>query len=340
MKRRRDIAVRLTAVIVIFVLLAAAAKIYDLRSSKDTENERDEKSSLWISENTLYIDGKTYGFDHRIESYLFAGTDNSGNESAEGGEYHGAMADFLLLLVLDYTDDTYGCLQIDRNTVTEVFIPDEAGNIVDSRECQICVSHWYGSDSMMSAQNTAASVRFLLGELDAISGVYVLNMDDIGLVNHAVGGVELTIDEDLTAADPAFEKGRTLTLTDVQAERFLRARMSVGEGTNEERMARQKEYMSALLEKVKANAQKDPESASALWNELRDAAVSDMNGNVFSRIAQMQIHGENKGIFSLQGQTTTGTVLGDGEEHEEFYPDSVSILETMKELYSLVPVEE
>ena len=340
MKRKRGIAVRLAAVFLTIVVLAAAAMLYERHKDRESNMEEAEDSTLWTSANTVYLDGETYGFDHRIESYLFVGTDNSGNEEAEGDDYHGAMADFLLLLVLDHTDDTYGCVQIDRNTVTEVYIPDAAGKVIDLRECQICVSHWYGSDSMMSAQNTESSVRFLLGELDNIDGVYVMNMDDIGMLNHAVGGVELTISEDLTEADPGFEKDRTLTLTDEQAERFVRARMSVGEGTNQERMTRQKEYMDALLDKVKKNAEKDPEFAAALWNDLREAAVTDMSGNDFSRIAQMFLRGEDKGIISIAGQTETGTILGDGEEHEEFYPDPVSIRDAMAELYSLIPLEE
>ena len=65
-----------------------------------------------------------------------------------------------------------------------------------------------------------------------------------------------------------------------------------------------------------------------------------MNGNVFSRIAEMVRSGESKGILTLDGETKLGTVLGDGVEHEEFYPSEESILDVMKQLFSLELIEE
>ena len=108
----------------------------------------------WFDDNTVYIDSELYGFDHRIETYLFIGTDASGNEDAEGEDYHGAMADFLLFFVMDHTDDTYGAIQIDRNTMTSVTLLDEFGEWAEEREMQICTSHWYGIDPESSAENT------------------------------------------------------------------------------------------------------------------------------------------------------------------------------------------
>ena len=76
-------------------------------------------NSLWTDENTLVIDGDTFGFDHRMETFLFVGTDLSGGQKVGSGDKtRQPMADFLLLLVLDHTRDSIGFLQIDRNTVT------------------------------------------------------------------------------------------------------------------------------------------------------------------------------------------------------------------------------
>ena len=329
-------------VLFICIFLAGAVYLYEKRDQRGRAAKavrQEEESLKWSSDNTMLLDGDTYGFDHRIESFLFMGTDANGSEAETGLDYHGAMADFLLLMVLDYTDDTYGCFQIDRNTITRVNEMDETGKMTDFRQIKICVSHWYGGDRDMSAVNTMDSVKYLLGDLERIDGYYVLSMGDIGALNHAVGGVEITMNEDLTAADPAFTKGSTLTLTDEQAERFVRARMTVGEGTNAERMARQKEYMDVLLQKIKSNSMEDAGFALRLWNALRSAAATDMKGMDFSRIANMFIKGQNKGILSPEGETRIGTVLNDGLEHEEFYPDETSLLEVMRKLYSLKLVD-
>ena len=58
--------------------------------------------------------------------------------------------------------------------------------------------------------------------------------------------VEVTLPEDMTTIDPAFTAGATVILRGSAAERFIRARMSVG-GTNEQRMTRQESYLSSLL---------------------------------------------------------------------------------------------
>ena len=65
-----------------------------------TENETQR---VWkeFQEKTVSIKlhKKTWKFAHPVQTYLFIGTDKSGNEDAEGEEYHGSMADALMLVV-------------------------------------------------------------------------------------------------------------------------------------------------------------------------------------------------------------------------------------------------
>ncbi len=323
---------------VIFAGAMIVERIQQGEREKELQAERElTRPSIWTAENTVTLDGETYGYDHRIESYLFIGTDLSGNP--DPNDYRGAMADFLLLMVLDHTDDTISYLQIDRNTITEVRELDQDGDEITSRKIQICTAHWYGRTPEAAAENTADAVSRYLGNLK-IDGYYVMSMRDIGKLNSTVGGVEVTVEDDLDLDDPALQKGQTVQLNDAQAERFLRARMNIGEGTNAERMARQRQYMSGFFRKVREKTTEDPEFGLALWEMLRDAAVTDMKGNDFSRIAQKMIKGTDKGIRVLRGETRKGYVLGDGIEHEEFYPDQEDKKAGMTELYSLVRISD
>lgn len=330
---------RLIALVLTLALIVGGTMLYE-RTRRDAEQARLEvleeslDTSPWTDENTVLLDDELYGFDHRLESYLFIGTDE--NAKSLSGSYQRAMADFLLLMVMDHTDNSYGFIQIDRNTITNVSELDESGNIVYDRELQVCTAQWYGTTAELGAKNTVDAVRLLLGELENIDGYYEISMKDIAALNRAVGGVKITFDEDLTAADPAFVKGASVTLDDAQAEAFLRARMSVGQGTNVERMDRQWQYMSSLLARVREHTAKDPRYGLELWNALRSIAVTDMIGNDFSRIAQKLLKGQDKGILRLEGKTRQGKILGDGLLHEEFYPTVDSIVEVMTELYSLV----
>ncbi|MBR3017159.1 MAG: LCP family protein [Clostridia bacterium] len=323
-------------------VLGGAALLEGMQQRRQEQALRQEaetlKASRWTDQNTLTLDGAKYGFDHRIETFLFIGTDDSGSSDPEN--FWGDMADFLLLMVLDHTDNTVACLQIDRNTVAAVRELDKEGNEIASRDLQICTAHWYGRSPEMAAENTVYAVRQYLGGLSKIDGYFEMSMEDVGRLNHAVGGVEVTILDEMDKADPAMQKGKTLTLTDDQAASFLRARMSVGLGTNAERMARQRQYMGSLFQKVKEKTNENPTFGLELWNMLKGAAVSDMNGNTFSRIAQKLLKGSDKGLNTIPGETTLGSVLGDGQLHEEFYAADGAVLETMTDLFSLKLIED
>ena len=406
----------------VLILTAAfifgAVSIYERSEKKEVPSGSSEASDylaeglrLIAEEDTLDFDGELFGFDHRMEAFLFVGTDNNGtnmeeftvnqnedetdaafdnsnagassdddfdddpdeiaddtsdesasdteDESVSGTEEdtelpddyfevdqdwskypHGGMCDFLLLMVLDYTDDTYGFLQIDRNTMTYVNMYTPDGSPGGEAFEQICTAYWYGLDPETNAENTVLAVSDLLGYLENIKGYYILNMDNIGVLNHAVGGVEVTIDDDLTPTDPDMVKGAQLTLTDEQAERYLRARMNVGGGTNVERMSRQRTYMNSFFSKVKNLSEQKADFYNDLWISLRHAGNTNMNGNTFSRIANMLLKGESKGTLTLEGETIIGDVGPDGERHEEFYPDEESIFKVMNTLYPLIRIPD
>lgn len=346
--KRKGISGRLIATTVLLAVLIAAiavgSTVLERSEQKKTEQElaaRGEvlNASVWTYDNTVYLNSELYGFDHRLETFLFVGTDNSGNADPE--DYHGPMADFLLLMVLDHTQDTIGYIQIDRNTVTEVNELEPDGKLRGIHNIQICTAHWYGRNPEMCAENTVDAVKHYLGELENIDGYFVINMKDIGTLNHTVGGVEVTVQDDMDAGvSDAFTPGETLVLDDRQAEQFLRMRRIEGDvGQNAERMSRQRQYMAAFFDKVRQRTVENPRFGVELWEMLKDVAVTNMNGNDFSRIAQKLLKGENKGIHTIQGETILGTIIQDGLTHEEFYPDMQSKVDEMVDMFSLVKLE-
>ena len=282
----------------------------------------------------LVIGDKKYEITHNIESYLLIGTDDSGNVDKEGtDEYRGQLADFLLLFVMDKTDNTYGMLQIDRNTMTTVMDIDREGKEIAEIDEQICTAHWYGGNPQMGCENTVDAASRLLGGFD-IDGYYSIHMSDVGTLNHAVGGVEVTLDQDFSASDPQMTAGKTLTLSDAQAEIYVRGRMKVGDGTNAARMQRQLNYMQKFQAKAKSKGLMGEDSTflNELYEDLQDTAVTNIPENRLSVIANEMYKGEDQGILVLDGKTKIGETLNDGIEHEEFYATTDSIAETMMTL--------
>lgn len=321
--------IQIIAVIVIAIVVIGAAVFFIERGTGKSNSNNTERELQRIAEQTLYFGDDEYTITHNVEAYLLIGTDDSGNIEAEGTRnYRGQMADVLLLLVLDRTDETYGILQINRDTMTEVPLIDTKGNGEGEALEQICIAHWYGGSPEAGCDNTVFTVSELLGGLE-ISGYYSINMSDIGTLNHAVGGVEVTIQDDLTKADKQFRKGATLTLTDKQANEFVRARMNVGDEDNTQRMNRQMQFMQGFKSKAFQKMGEDPEFINALLEELEADAVTDMPNNRWSVIANQVYKSEDLGILTYDGTSEVNDTLGDGELHAEFYADEQSIIDAL-----------
>lgn len=287
----------------------------------------------------IELNGTTYTYDHRIETWLFIGTDDSGNEEAKGEDYLGNMADFLLLAVVDKTDKTYGFIQVNRDTIADVTLMQKDGSGLASAELQICTAHWYGGNPQQSCENTVEAVSNLMGGI-SIDGYYSIGMDAIPALNKAVGGVEVTVIGDFSKADPTLKEGETVLLGDEQAYMYVRGRMNVGDGSNEQRMQRQDQYMKALFDKIEQTFKENPKFLNTLYNDLGEKAVTNTKGRDVSRIISSMAGGESKGIYQFEGESTLGQRLGDGIDHAEFLVDEASVESIMKELFHLEESDE
>ncbi len=288
--------------------------------------DRDAKS--------IFISGKEFSYSHEIKSYLLIGTDGSGSEAAYGEDYQGSMADFLLLLVLDQTEHSYGLLQLDRDTMTDVTLLQKDGTGMASARIQLCTAHWYGGTKEQSCENTVEAVSNLLGGVP-IDGYYALNMEMIPVLNHAAGGVEVKIEDDFSKIDAGMEEGKTLKLSDEQAYIFVHDRVGVGNGSNQSRMKRQQQYLKAFISKCMKKWEDSPEFIFHLLQELKADAVTDIRQGELAKIAEETAQAEGRGIFIFQGTLDIGQALGDGINHAEFYADEQSVIEVMTQLYGL-----
>ncbi len=301
-------------------------------TASETETEEDFDFGLdeyWIDLNDL-----EYVVKDKLKCYLFIGTDHSGNEDVKNEEYQGSMADFLLLAILNKTEGTYGFIQFNRDTITDVQILDKDGELVDYTKEQLCIAHWYGGSRQQSCLNTVSAVSELLGDLE-IDGYYSLGMDDISQINHLIGGATVTIEDDFSKLDPTLVKGETITLSDEQAYNYLVGRMSVGDGENESRMRRQRTYMEAVYDKVIDQVKSQKNLLEDVTDTLGDSVTTNMNGDDFGEIRDVIRNGKDLGIFVPDGYSELGTHLKDGLEHMEFFIDGKDLANIMIKLCNL-----
>lgn len=284
---------------------------------------------------SIKLHKKTWKFAHPVQTYLFIGTDKSGNEDAEGEEYHGSMADALMLVVVDEEEKAYGILQLNRDTITEVPMLLQDGSANASAQMQLCTAHWYGKDKAASCDNTVETVSKMLGGLP-IDGYYALKMDAMPLLNHEVGGVTVTLEDDMTKLDPAMKKGTTITLTDRQAELLMQSRYTMEDDRNTQRMRRQQIFLKAFMKKIKKQNAGDINATVKLYDRLRPYATTDIKMNDLTALLKDMQGYTDKGIITIDGTSKIGEKLHDGKKHWEFYMDEDSLETSMKQLYPLV----
>lgn len=284
---------------------------------------------------SIKLHKKIWKFAHPVQTYLFIGTDKSGNEDAEGEEYHGSMADALMLVVVDEEEKAYGILQLNRDTITEVPMLLQDGSANASAQMQLCTAHWYGKDKAASCDNTVETVSKMLGGLP-IDGYYALKMDAMPLLNHEVGGVTVTLEDDMTKLDPAMKKGTTLTLTDRQAELLMQSRYTMEDDRNTQRMRRQQIFLKAFMKKIKKQNAGDVNATVKLYDRLRPYATTDIKMNDLTALLKDMQGYTDKGIITIDGTSKIGEKLHDGKKHWEFYMDEDSLETSMKQLYPLV----
>lgn len=323
------------ALILAMIVFGIGLKIFENHMPEPVISEdgflMDEQSEELAALGSLKLNGNIYSYYHDFETYLIMGTDKTG---ADSKVYQGSMSDFLMLVIVDKTDNNYSFLPINRDTMSEVRLIQDDGTGVATAELQLCTAHWYGGNAEQSCANTVESISKLFGGLK-INGYYAIPMDEIPKLNHSVGRVTVTLLEDFQDIDRQMKKGETLALSDEQAYRYIHDRYGVGDEKNTSRMKRQQQYMEAFFTKAKEKAKSDKAYVGQLFREFEQTATTNLTAKKISGLTNRLIKGTQKGFFEIKGTSKIGKALGDGIDHAEFYPDKESIIDVMTKIYGL-----
>ncbi len=235
--------------------------------------------------NVVEIGGVRCRRRTRIKSYLFMGVDARGKVGEHVEEDRGGQCDVLELIVIDQNADTYTVFPINRDTVATVKSLREDGSLIAESDVQIAFAHAMGDGREISCENAVDAVSHLLYD-QPIDGYLALNMDSIGVINHQLGGVTVTIEDDFSQVDPNMKIGDTIKLTDEQAQYFVRGRMEVADGTNENRMSRQEQFLTAAQPILQERIMSDENFFRELYDALGDYMVTSLSGKDISKLAK------------------------------------------------------
>ena len=291
------------------------------------DHYRINSDSSTDSREMITYKNETYVKKGNLETYLIAGIDAPGKVE-KVTEYDGTgQCDVLAVIVRDRSTDQCKLLSIDRNTITAVKSLDNDGTYLDTTDIQISLAHAMGFDQQVRAENTVDAVSHLLGD-QTIDGYAMVNMGAIQVVNDMVGGVTVTIEDDFSDIDPSMKKGETVTLMGEQAEKYVRSRKEVADGSNQNRMSRQSNYEEAFKPAFRSKCAENSKFPLEVYHAMEDYMTTNISAKKFCRLAIL-MSDENQD----EKVAISGTYGFDEDDWQTFTPDEDSLQEAILELF-------
>lgn len=286
-------------------------------------SEDEEWKEGWISYN-----GKIYEYKEDIMTFLVMGIDKNSEvvEVDEGTE--GGQADALFLAVMDPDDRSIKVIGINRNTMTDIDVYNETGSYVTTIEAQICIQHGFGNGLEKSCEYQKQAVSKLFYNLP-IHGYAAINMSAIPTINDAVGGVDVTVLEDLTRIDESLVEGQNVHLMGKSAFWYVKYRDTGVFGSADMRLARQKQYLNAFIKTAKNTAKSDIGVALDVYQAVSSMMTTDITADEVAYLAPILVdyQFDSDSFYMLDGETVMG------EEFEEFYADEDALYELILEVF-------
>ncbi len=340
MKFRVDVRVLKGTAAILAVVLVLLAGMLLLQRWENTQDA--PVSSPWPSSaveadapvdgrEITYYNGTAYAKREDLETVLLLGVDKFEGETPEG-YVNNQQADFLLLLVLDEENETCTPIQLNRDTMTQIQVLGVTGEPAGTMTGQLALAHTYGSGEEDSCENTVLAVSNLLYGME-LDHYVSLTMDGVALLNDLVGGVTVEVLDDFSGIDGTLVQGEAVTLKGQQALTYVRSRGGMEDSSNLHRMERQRQYLAALQQQLKAAVQQEDGFTLDALLQLNEYMVSDCT------VDQLSDLGDSLAAYQVSDILTTPGDAQEGEEFMEFTVDESALQQLVMDVF-YEPVEE
>ena len=330
-KRRWPIVLLIILIVITLILGGSALAIYLSIGDMTPEQtptiaavEPVERDNEVLDSYTVRYNDKLYRYNDQIVTLLLLGVDQEEPDVTEGSVDSDVYADVVLLAAIDMKVSFY---TISRDTMCDFTIPDtQTGGTVNVTG-QLALTFSYGDGGKTSCEMTKNAVSQILFDLPIYS-CSALYIKGLGPLNDAVGGVTVTVLEDLRYGYSSMRLGEEVTLNADMAERYIRTREYTAEG-NLKRMERQKQYFKALLSQVLTIMRQDYTKVLDVYDAVKDDVITDLSvGDILylaSKAVNMDISGD---IQSVPGEVTLSS-----DNYVEYIIDKNALTDIIMSIY-------
>lgn len=275
--------------------------------------------------NIIVYDGKEYKYNEHLSNFIFLGIDT--REKVQ--EYHTqegvGQADAIFLISLNRKEKTMQVLTIPRDTMTAIRIIGLDGEDAGLTKNHINLQYAFGDGKSKSCQLMKEAVSNLLYDLP-IQGYCSMNMDGIPIATKTVGGVQVVVPNDtLETVNPEFKEGAKVTITEENAEQFVRHRDINLSQSALSRTERQMTFLEAFAAKAKKIAKTDKDFAVTLLESVEDYVVTNIGTDMYVKL--MEANYDKDDVYTVPGEGI------EGESFDEYHVDEDRLYELVLQMF-------
>ncbi len=278
-------------------------------------------------EKTITYNGKKYILNKNIVSVLVMGIDRD-NVNQSFGSGNNGQADVIFIATIDTKTKKACIIPISRETMVDVNHYTSDGKFAGSQKEQLCLAYAYGNSTEECSKNVMTSVkRFLCGI--NINSYVTIEMDGVEKLTDMVGGVNVTCLENITSKRLTATKGQKLSLNGTKATAYIQYRGDDTEA-NSRRMERQKQFLSAIMNKTGNAIMSDFSNLSKYYTNLSPYFSTNVS---FAQITYLAQHCLSMNFGDALNYKTIDGTLSQGEQWIEFAANEESVLQTVIDVF-------
>lgn len=283
---------------------------------------------LELEEGQILVEGEIWEYNEDIMTFLCMGVDSRSGIGTEKTPGKAGQADAILMVVVNPRKEEINVIAINRDTMTEIEVYDTAGMYLEEENAQITLQYAYGDGREKSCQLMEQTISELFYGIP-IHGYGALDMQSIAALNDAVGGVDVTVLEDMTKFKWDWTKGAQVHLSGQDALLYIQRRDVSYMGTNLGRVERQKQYLTAYVEQLKKKIKEDVTFPVTLLGQIQKHMVTSLTVQEITFLADTLLGYDfsMENIISIPGESRMG------EKHEEFYVDDAALKQIVIEVF-------
>ena len=292
----------------------------------------------WQDDWLVYHE-KIYEYKEDSINFLLLGIDKTGelDRTTDLSDWDAGQADAVFVVSLDPGEKKVSVIGIPRNSMAYVEMFDKDSSSLGYLYNQLCLQYGYAGGGELGLEATKRVVSEILYHLP-IHGACAINFDAIGIVTEKIGGVEITIKEDLSILGPEFAEGNQVVIKGDNTLHYLIYRDTSVVGSPTTRLTREKEFLEAMIHKAIACVKSDPKIVGSVYNAILPYMNTDitLDKAVYLAMNSLDYKVSSDSFYQLQGKDVEVTGIGEfGEERtfNDFYLNEDYLLETVVKVF-------